>query len=288
MVKRFASLGSISVVLSLLTAAVVLAGCGSFIASVDLQGSRHRLSEAITVTSEEQLLLALVQTRFIRNPGFLDVSAINTQLNWSAGINGSYSTSPSTGSVSPSLGYSESPTITYTPLQGKEFVGRMMTPVGLETLASLIETGWSGETALRLLVQRINNIPNGFDGSTVNAEMLPDYHKFNRVARLFDRLMSRGIIFLTMVPENHYPVTSMDWEKPDNNLRSNEIRKDIWEPADNPVMLNIRRDFSKKGGSEHELRELLYLLGVPQNGMKARNKFNTSLDSLILQTCLSG
>ncbi len=61
--------------------AITLSGCGSLIASIDLHGSRHRLNEAVTVTTEEQLLLALVQTRFIHNPGFLDVSVINTQLN---------------------------------------------------------------------------------------------------------------------------------------------------------------------------------------------------------------
>ena len=264
---------------------MVLAGCGSIIASFDLQGSRHRLSEEITTTSEEQLVLALVKTRFVHNPGSLDVSAINTQLSWSAGIGGSYRPDASSA-VSPSLGYSESPTITYIPLQGKEFVSRYMTPVKLGTLALLIETSWSGVAALRLIVKRINNIPNGFDGSIEDSQTLPDYHKFNRVAQLFGDLLGRGNIFLSLVPENHPVLTSRHWTERDNKLRPDEILKETWALQDNTVMLNIRHEFPKKVDSENKLREFLDLLGVSQKDLKARKKFHEGLDSILLQNAM--
>lgn len=264
---------------------VILSGCGSLIASIDLHGSRHRLNEAVTITTEEQLLLALVQTRFVHNPGFLDVSVINTQLNWSAGIGGNYSTNPSTGTISPSIDYSESPTITYMPLQGQEFVRRMMVPVSLETLAILMETGWSGDAVLRLVVQRINDIPNSFEGSIADLEIAPEYSKFNRVTHLFDHLIGHGIVFLTTVPDNHYPIESWDWKNPEN-LKHGEIRKSTWEASDSPIMLNVHRELRKKGDSESELTELLDLLGVPLNNLKPRNKFNPRFDSLILQNAM--
>ncbi len=137
-----------------LAAPVALTGCGALVASTDIKGARHNLNEAVTVTAEEQLLLALVQTRFVHNPGFLEVSAINTQLKWSAGISGSYQTNPSIGSVAPSLGYSETPTITYIPLQGPKFVRQIMTPVSAEIVGLILETGWSCEVVLRLEVER--------------------------------------------------------------------------------------------------------------------------------------
>lgn len=272
------------VLLALILAAAMFAmGCGSFIASVDIQGSRHSLNEAVSVTTEEQLLLALVQTRFIHNPGFVDVSVINTQLKWSAGINSNYQTNPSIGSVGPSLGYSETPTITYIPLQGAEFVRRMMTPVGTEIVGMLMETGWSSETVLRLVIQRINDIPNGFDGSVTALGTIPRYQEFNRVAKLFDRLMARGDIILTMVPNHHFPVTSWDWKNPDN-LRSGTVVKNTWEATDNPLLLNVRRSARKTGSAtERDLKELVDLLGFPLENLKPRNEFNPNFDSVFVQ-----
>jgi len=282
MVDLFTSFRLILLALTL-TATMFTAGCGSLIASADIEGSRKSLNEAVTVTTEEQLLLALVQTRFVRNPGFIDVSAINTQLNWSAGISGRYQTNPSIGSVGPSLSYSESPTITYTPLQGPEFVRRMMMPVGIEIVGMLMETGWSSEAVLRLAVQRINDIPNGFDGSITQLETIPQHREFNRVAKLFDRLFARGDLILTMVPSHHFPVTSWDWKNPISS-KSGTVVKHTWEPTDNPVLLNVRRSARKTGSAtERDVRELVDLLGFPLENLKPRNELNPNFDSVYVQ-----
>lgn len=275
----------VSCVFIILILATLLTGCGSFIASMDIKSSRHRLNEAVTATAEEQLLLALVQTRFVHNPGFLDVSSINSQLNWSAGIGGSYSTGPSSGTVSPSIDYSESPTITYTPLQGQEFVRRMMLPVSMETLAMLIESGWSSGAVLRMAVQSINEIPNGFRGS-VTKETLPKYKKFNRVADLFSRMMSRGEIVWSMFPDHHYPITSWDWNNPEN-FKSGSVVKNNWEPTDNPLLINFDRPArikSKIAESEHT--ELMNLLGLSMEALKPINSKNPKFDSLVVQNII--
>ena len=278
----FTFLRLVPIVLTLI-APMALFGCGALVASTDIKGARHSLNEAVTVTAEEQLLLALVQTRFIHNPGFVDVSAINTQLKWSAGISGGYQSNPSIASVGPSLGYSESPTITYTPLQGAEFVRQIMTPVSPEIVGLMLETGWSCETVLRLIVQRINDIPNGFDGSITTPGTLPRYRKFNRMARLFDNLMARGDIILTTVPNHHFPVTSWNFNNPDN-LKSGTVVKNTWEAADNPLLLNVRRSARKEGSAtERDLEELVALLGFPLKNLKARNPFNPNFDSLLVQ-----
>ena len=260
-----------------------LAGCGSYVASTDIKGSRQSLNEAVTVTAEEQLLLALVQTRFIHNPGFVDISAINTQLQWSAGLNGSYRSNPSVVSVGPSFSYSEYPTITYIPLQGPEFVRRIMTPVNTEIVGLMLETGWSSDVVLRLVIQRINNIPNGFDGSIIAPGAMPRFRKFNRVARLINNLMSRGDIVLTTLPNHHFPVTSWDWKNPDN-FKKGTVVQNTWEATDNPVLLNVRRSARQKGSTtERELQELVDLLGFPIENLKARNPLNPNFDSVLIQ-----
>jgi hypothetical protein len=274
---RFVPIVLISLALLLCTS------CGSFIASTDIKGSRHSLNEAVTVTAEEQLLLALVQTRFIHNPGFVDVSAINTQLQWSAGMDGSYRSNPSVVSIGPSLSYGEYPTITYIPLQGSEFVRRIMTPVNTEIVALMLETGWSSEVVLRLMVQRINNIPNGFDGSVMASNIVPRFRKFNRAARLINNLMARGDIVLTTLPNHHFPVTSWDWKNPDN-FKDGTVIQNTWEASDNPVLFNVRRSARKKGGAtERDLQELVHLLDLPIENLKVRNPLNPNFDSLVIQ-----
>ncbi len=269
-----------------LAATIAMYGCGSLVASTDIKSGRHNLNEAVAKTTEEQLLLALVQTRFVHNPGFVDVSVINTQLKWSAGVGGSYQNNPSVTAVAPSLGYSESPTITYTPLQGPEFVRRMMTPVGTEIIGMLIETGWSSEIVLRLAIQRINDIPNGFDGSITSLGAIPAYRKFNRLAKLFDRLVARGDIVLTIVPNHHFPVTSWDFKNPDD-FKSGTVIKNTWESTDNPLLLNVRRSARKKGSAtERDLQELVDLLGFPLENFKPRNELNPHFDSVFVQNLI--
>ena len=232
------------------------------------------------------MLLALVQTRYVHNPGFLDISAINTQLKWSAGVSGSYQTNPSVGLIGPSLGYSESPTITYTPLQGPEFVRRMMMPVGTEIVGMLIETGWSSEVVLRLAVQRINDLPNGFDGSISSLKTIPRYEEFIRMAKVFDRLVARGDLVLTMVPNHHFPITSWDFKNPDN-FKSGTVIKNTWESTDNPLLLNARRSARKKGSAtERDLQELVDLLGFPLENFKPRNVLNPNFDSVYVQNLI--
>jgi len=63
----------------------ILTGCG-MLGSEGVRQSRHPLSEAIRATTNEELLLSLVKLRYGNLPGFLDVTSVNTQLHWQAGL----------------------------------------------------------------------------------------------------------------------------------------------------------------------------------------------------------
>jgi hypothetical protein len=162
----------------------------------------------------------------------------------------------------------------------------MMTPVGTEIVGMLIETGWSSEMVLRLAIQRINDIPNGFDGSISSLGDIPRYRKFNRMANLFDKLIARGDMVLTIVPNHHFPVTSWDFKNLDN-FKSGTVIKNTWEATDNPLLLNIRRSARKKGSAtERDLQELVDLLGFPLENFKPRNELNPNFDSVFVQNLI--
>jgi len=64
--------------------------------------------------------------------------------------------------VSPSVGmsYSQSPTISYTPLQGEAFLKSVLTPISLEAILVMTQSGWSLERVFGICVERINNLYN--------------------------------------------------------------------------------------------------------------------------------
>jgi hypothetical protein len=63
------------------------------------------------------------------------------------------------------VGYSESPTVTFSPLHSEEFTLRLVEPIELESLYLLTHYGWSLERSLRLLVE-INGISNALPRET--------------------------------------------------------------------------------------------------------------------------
>ena len=66
--------------LAMIFPGLVVPGCGSLVATTDIKESRMRLNEAIRQTTEEQILNAIVETRFGHGPTYLNIAAINAQL----------------------------------------------------------------------------------------------------------------------------------------------------------------------------------------------------------------
>jgi hypothetical protein len=85
-----------------------------------------------------------VQTRFVHGPSYLNIQAINSQLKWDSSIGGSWSTGGG-GSITPTISYSEQPTITYVPLSGEPYVKQIMTQLQLShklALSTLAGNKW--------------------------------------------------------------------------------------------------------------------------------------------------
>ena len=57
--------------------------------------------------------------------------------------------------------YEERPTVTYMPLQGDEFVNRLLTPLRMETIILLRHSGWRMDRLRRCCVQRMNDLTGG-------------------------------------------------------------------------------------------------------------------------------
>src|SRR5262245_45058068 len=137
-----------------------------------LERTHGLYNEAVRSVEEEQLLRNIVHLRYNEPPVNLNVQAITSQYELTASAEAMpFFSSAATGTdffqsfraILPqaSVGGSNRPTVTLHPADSNDAVRQFLTPVSLETLSFIIESGWPVSTVLRLWVERLNGIPNG-------------------------------------------------------------------------------------------------------------------------------
>ncbi|MCH8967130.1 MAG: hypothetical protein IID43_05590 [Planctomycetes bacterium] len=166
-----------------------------------LRLSRARYNEAIQRTTDEQLLLNLVRLKYRDAPLFVEVGSIQAQFVFeqSATIGGTLNENVGVNPLNPNvlnLGgkavYTEKPTVSLTPLQGDDFVKRLLSPISLDTILLLCRSGWSIERVFRLTVHRMNGLDNASRASGPTPDEAPEYKDFVEAVRQFRALQVAG------------------------------------------------------------------------------------------------
>ena len=201
--------------LTLLIICIALAGCMSAGPTL-VSGSRTDYNVVLRQAADQQLLLNLVRLRYRDQVMFLEVSALNTQFSISNEVNAN--TVLGQGDSFVGLGgkvvAQETPTVSYTPLKGADFVQRVLTPISVDTLFLLNNAGWSSDRLFRLLVDEMNDVGNaqGADGPT--PAQAPAYEEFKRLSFLLRQLGLDGLY--TGAVYNNQPVLAFEPEALDN------------------------------------------------------------------------
>src|SRR5262245_59855483 len=151
--------------LSAAAAIMALAGCHS-LGAPRIPADHFDYNQAIARSANEQMLLNVVRLRYSETPVFLALSSVLTQYVYSGqvGINGA--SGEAAGSPNWSVGgnasllYIERPTITYTPLTGREFADQLIASVPSDLVFGLVESGWPPEQLLTMMLHRINDVQN--------------------------------------------------------------------------------------------------------------------------------
>jgi hypothetical protein len=176
---------------------VIATGCITNFGPGTVPVARFDYNQRIAQSWNEQLLLNLVRLRYRDTPYFLEVGTVLAQYQAVGHANAAASIGVGGGegsALGPSIGadFSESPTITYQPLQGEEFVRRLLQPVPGETLMLLAGSGWSVERLLLCCVNGVNGIWNLPSAAGPTPSVARADPRFREVARLFRRLQSAG------------------------------------------------------------------------------------------------
>ncbi len=183
-------------------AALILAGAAGGCRQAgpsSLKASRSNYNIVIQQTSSEQLLLNLVRLRYRDTPYFMQVASVSTSFDFDASALVSSSLPESKGKIygfGAGIGYTERPTITYTPLQGDKFVTQMMSPLDLNTILLLYHSGWSIERIFRIALQSINNVRNAPGASGPTPAYAPEYKDFCDAAKLLRQLQLQRVLYM--------------------------------------------------------------------------------------------
>ena len=150
---------------AVLVAAGLLAACAAV--GPDKMVSTHvAYNEAVQLTTTREVLVNVVRGRYSDPMSFLKVEAINAQFSVTAGATagaGGLGQGAAAAEVGGSVGYSESPTMTFVPQTDAAFYKSMHSPMDIEDVFGLLHwsrfmqgsTGWE-DRALRFMFASIN------------------------------------------------------------------------------------------------------------------------------------
>ncbi|HIE33253.1 MAG TPA: hypothetical protein EYP81_04320 [Thermodesulfobacteriaceae bacterium] len=193
---------------------LLLSACG-FQHGPVLKQSSLGFNKALQHALSEQMLLNLVRLRYGEPPIFLEVTSISSQYAFSSDFSGGVKINevfPDSYSLNLGFSYATKPTFTFVPLQGEEFAKRLLSPIPIEHLILLLNSGWRVDRVLRLCVQAINDLPNAPTASGPTPAEAPEFKDFLVLSRKLEILRKKGLIKFLLLQKDHQtlPVLMLD------------------------------------------------------------------------------
>lgn len=201
------SLRNPKILCSCLLAVFFASGCIG-IGPSSIKSDRTQYNASIQHSNDQQLLLNLIRLKYRDTPFFLEITSIASHFKFAANGNAN-ATLPDKGFNVFGLGggmqVEESPTITYSPLQGEEFIQRFLAKIPLETIYLLLKSGWSIERVLRICLEKIEGVKNAPTASGPTPVRIPVYQDFLKVADLIRDMQLRGDLTVEMMMHEGFP-----------------------------------------------------------------------------------
>ena len=180
---------------------VLVGGC-AMVGPKSISAGRRAYAEAINQTEDEQMLLSIVRSRYGETYSLLAVNGVAANMRFRAEVGSEIGVgAESRAGENLLLGgfaYEENPTITYTPVQGEQYIRELMSPIPLDILLLSLRSETYSERVLALLVARANDLRNP-DFLTGGAGAPSG--DFARFVELFAELRNAGLLDLSGDPQ---------------------------------------------------------------------------------------
>lgn len=188
--------------LTLLVLLALAPGCATLGAQT-LPDVQAAYNESLARTQDTQFLLNIVRVRYRDTPAFLDVASLTTQQTMisTLGLSASVPLVPPAATTGLTAGgtMSVTPTTTFAPVRGDDFVKRLVAPISLQTVAMVASSGWSIARVLQLTVDRLNRITNAPTATGPTPDLPPEVSRFMNVIHALRALQLQEHLNISMV-----------------------------------------------------------------------------------------
>ena len=222
---------------------LVLTNCVPIAGRKILALDRNYYNREIMKSDNSQLLLNIVRLRHLDSITFLQINSITAQKTVQGSGNANFAFSPqsnnSLGSfLGGALSYSDSPTVSFTPLQGADFVNNLVMTVSLKSIFHLINTAWNVEVILMLAIHQLNDNHNelGFVARERNATPY-GYKSFLKILRAMRILQQHSALRLDFRMKGDEQLLVFIFNKTRELSTSAEIKHLLHIPADATYMV---------------------------------------------------
>lgn len=238
------------------TTLLLLTGCQSMFGPSALRNTHPAYNQAILNTLDEQMLLNLVRLRYSDGSYFLEVGSVTASLSLGAfaGIDTELATDTIPSLIKPNAGmtYSDNPTISYAPLQGEDFLKKILSPLSLDSVLVMTESGWSVERVAGITIERMNGVFNAPSASGPTPTGEPRFKRFKRVVTILRKLQHANLIELGPDLKTKNPFLSI---KPSQELaRQIEELRTLLNLTDKTNTYQITSNFLDQSPKQIDLR----------------------------------
>jgi hypothetical protein len=178
---------------------IAAAGCQT-IGPGTVPRDRLDYAGAIAGSWREQTLLNIVKLRYFDAPVFLEVSSVISSYTLQGEVNIQaqeypFATSTGANNTNRRLGvsgaYTERPTISYTPVTGEKYIGKLLRPIPPQAIFAMIQAGHPADYILSLTARAINDV---FNYSASPARMRREDPAFFEVIEAIRRIQQAGAL----------------------------------------------------------------------------------------------
>ena len=209
--------------------------------------SRDRIDYASAIGNswKEQTLLNIVKLRYADMPIFLEVAQVIAGYQLQSALSGSFAAGNVTaglvgpftaaGSATAAGTYTDRPTVIYSPLTGVDFLKRLMTPIPPTSVLFMLQSGYSAERIMPIMLDSINGLNN-----ESNRLRRPADPKFTRLVELMHEGQLAGAVQIRI-------------ERSKAGAESSVL---IFGPSKDPQLAARGRELKSLLGIRPDLREL--------------------------------
>lgn len=202
-------------------------------------------ASAIGDSWKAQTLLNIVKLRYADMPIFLEVAQVIAGYQLQSALSGSFSAGNVTaglvgpltaaGTATAAGTYTDRPTVIYQPLTGVDFLKRLMTPVPPSSVLFMLQSGYSADRIMPIMLDSINGLNN-----EANRLKRPADPKFTRLVELMREGQLAGAIQIRV-------------EQTKGGAESSVL---IFGPSKDPQLAARGRELKSILGIKPDLREL--------------------------------